>query len=78
MDYAIGRDIRPNDIGKISSTLQEWCDSCETVLNCLEEQIVRANVNKAQILRHKENIDQEVIYCFAQYTFYNLHRTVVV
>lgn len=69
VDYAIGRDIRPNDIGKISATLKEWCNSCETVLNCLEEQIVRANANKAQILRHKENIDQEVILILITFFF---------
>lgn len=60
MDYAIGRDIRPDDIGKISATLLEWCQSCETVLNCVEEQIDRANAKKAVVLRHKEDIDHEV------------------
>lgn len=60
IDYAIGRDIRPDDIGNIAATLKEWCDSCETVLNCIEEQIDRANSNKAVLLRHKDSIDQEI------------------
>lgn len=62
VDYAIGRDIRLDDIGKISNTLLEWCQSCETVLNCVEEQIDRANAKKAVVLRHKEDIEHEV--CF--------------
>jgi len=60
VDYAIGRDIQANDIGKISATLQEWCDSCETVLNCIEKQIERANYEKARRIKHKETIEQEI------------------
>lgn len=64
VDYAIGRDIRPGDIGNISATLKEWCDSCETVLNCIEEQIDRANQTKATRLRHKEEMETEVKHNF--------------
>lgn len=60
VDYAIGRDIQWNDIGNISATLQEWCDSCETVLSCIEKQIERANIEKARRTKHKESIEQEV------------------
>lgn len=60
VDYAIGRDIQWNDIGNISGTLQEWCDSCETVLSCIEKQIERANLEKARRTKHKETIEQEV------------------
>lgn len=60
VDYAIGRDIRAGDVGKISATLKEWCESCETVLHCIEEQIDRANSNKTVVLRHKEDMEKEV------------------
>ncbi|KDR12141.1 COP9 signalosome complex subunit 7a [Zootermopsis nevadensis] len=60
IDYAIGRDIQPGDVGSIVSTLQEWCDSCEAVLSCVETQINRANAEKNRCLKHKEAIDQEV------------------
>lgn len=60
VDYAIGRDIQWNDIGNISATLREWCDSCETVLSCIEKQIERANLEKARRTKHKETIEQEV------------------
>ncbi|KAJ8874686.1 hypothetical protein PR048_025552 [Dryococelus australis] len=60
VDYAIGRDIRVTDIGSIVSTLQEWCDSCEAVLSCVEDQIMRANSYKNRKLKHKEMLEQEV------------------
>lgn len=60
VDYAIGRDIQPEDLGSIISTLQEWCDSCEIVLSCVETQINRANAEKNRKLKHKEGIEQEV------------------
>lgn len=76
VDYAIGRDIRLDDIGKISATLLEWCQSCETVLNCVEEQIDRANAKKAVVLRHKEDIEHEVCFFFLRsmvaYRYLNL------
>lgn len=60
VDHAIGRDIRPGDIGNISATLQEWCDSCEAVLHCIEQQIDSANAEKAGRLKHKDDIEKEV------------------
>jgi len=61
VDYAIGRDIQSADLGSIVSTLQEWCDSCEAVLSCVETQINRANAEKNRRLKHKEAIEQEII-----------------
>lgn len=60
VDYAIGRDIQPDDIKKISSTLQEWSDSCETVLKTIESQIERANAAKLLRLKHTDDLDAEV------------------
>lgn len=60
VDYAIGRDIRPEDISKISSTLQEWCDSCESVLHTIENQIDRANAAKATRTKHTDDLEAEV------------------
>ncbi|KAJ1527723.1 hypothetical protein ONE63_007682 [Megalurothrips usitatus] len=60
LDYAIGRDVQPGDLAKISATLQAWCDACEAVLVCVESQIVKANAEKNKSLKHKESIEQEV------------------
>uniref|UniRef100_A0A6M2DS68 Putative cop9 signalosome complex subunit 7a n=1 Tax=Xenopsylla cheopis TaxID=163159 RepID=A0A6M2DS68_XENCH len=60
VDYAIGRDIRPGDVSLIVSTLQEWCDSCETVLACIETQIHRANSEKTTKIKHKADIEQQI------------------
>lgn len=60
IDYAIGRDIRPENVTQIVGTLQEWCESCETVLKCIEDQINRANAEKVGRIKHKEQVEQEV------------------
>lgn len=60
VDNAIGRDIRPQDVKQIVATLQEWCESCETVLSVIDEQICVANSEKQKRIKHKEKIDQEV------------------
>lgn len=60
VDYAIGRDVRPGDLGQIVSTLKEWSGACETVLKCLELQIERANDKKATQLRNRGEIDAEI------------------
>lgn len=67
MDYAIGRDIRSEDVKKISDTLQEWCDSCESVLQTIENQIDRANSAKAMRTKHTEDLEAEV--CFILFFF---------
>lgn len=65
VDYAIGRDIRADDINVIVNCLQEWCTACEGVLGCVETQIHRANSEKNKSVQRKIDIEQEVC-IFAQ------------
>lgn len=60
VDYAIGRDIQKGNVREIVGTLQEWCDSCETILACLENQIHRANAEKQKRIKHKEANEIEI------------------
>ncbi|XP_077532867.1 COP9 signalosome subunit 7 [Haemaphysalis longicornis] len=61
VDYTIGRDIRPaEDVNTIIKVLQEWCTSCETVLNNIECQIGRANAMKDSHMKQKQHIENEV------------------
>ncbi|KAF6208846.1 hypothetical protein GE061_014587 [Apolygus lucorum] len=60
VDYAIGRDTRDEDLSVIIKTLQEWCDSCEAVLGCVQNEITRANQAKNQAIRHREKIETEM------------------
>lgn len=62
VDYAIGRDIRPDDINVIVNCLQEWCTACEDVLGCVQTQIYRANSEKNKSVQRKSDIDVEVVY----------------
>lgn len=60
VDYTLGRDIKPADIDIIVQVLQEWSDSCETVLNNIENQIIKANTMKDNHLKLKQQIENEV------------------
>ncbi|PIK58227.1 putative COP9 signalosome complex subunit 7b-like [Apostichopus japonicus] len=60
VEYAIGRDIRPEAVSDIINVLQEWCDGCETVLANIEEQITKANKYKEIKVKTKQKIQDEV------------------
>ncbi|XP_015903430.1 COP9 signalosome complex subunit 7b isoform X2 [Parasteatoda tepidariorum] len=60
VDYTLGRDIKPADVDIIINVLHEWSDSCETVLNNIENQIVKANTMKDNHLKLKLQIENEV------------------
>lgn len=74
VDHAIGRDIRPEDISKISSTLQEWCDSCESVLHTIEIQIDRANTAKATRIKHTEDLESEVSVVMSAFDMFSVSK----
>lgn len=61
VDYAIGRDIRAEDINVIVNCLQDWCAACEGVLNCVETQIFRANTEKTKSMQRKADIENEIV-----------------
>lgn len=61
VDYAIGRDIRSEDIDVIVNCLQDWCSACEGVLSCVEAQIHRANSEKNRSIQRKIDIEQEIV-----------------
>ncbi|KAL1497821.1 hypothetical protein ABEB36_008715 [Hypothenemus hampei] len=61
IDYAIGRDIRPEDINVIVNCLQDWSSACEKVLSCVEMQICRANSEKNSSMMRQMDIEQEII-----------------
>ncbi|CAG9858358.1 unnamed protein product [Phyllotreta striolata] len=61
VDYAVGRDIRADDINIIVNCLQDWCSSCEGVLSCVENQIHRANSEKNRCIQRKADIENEVV-----------------
>lgn len=60
VDYAIGRDIGPDDVGAMAAVLQEWCDGCETILTNIESQINKANTTKEGRNKQKSILESEV------------------
>lgn len=60
IDYAIGRDIRPEAINEVSAVLEEWCNGCESVLQVIEAQISKANQYKDHQNNMKQKVETEV------------------
>jgi COP9 signalosome complex subunit 7 len=64
IDYAVARDIQTENIQEIVHILSDWLKSCESCMNCLQEQIETANAEKAKRNKHKEKLEEQVIYFF--------------
>ncbi|XP_046413925.1 COP9 signalosome complex subunit 7b isoform X2 [Neodiprion fabricii] len=61
VDYAgLGRDVRPGDTGAVAEILTAWGEACDTVLNCIEQQVLRANSEKQKATQHQEKLKQEI------------------
>lgn len=60
VEYSIGRDIKPENVSSIVSILQEWCDSCETVLHGIEKQIQRSNSYRDKKKKQKSQFESEL------------------
>jgi COP9 signalosome complex subunit 7 len=60
VDYAIGRDIKPENIGEIISVLQDWCHGCEALLVNIEQQVKRSNEQKNDNNKQIQTIEAEV------------------
>lgn len=60
VDYAIGRDIKSEQIGDIISVLQEWCFGCEALLENIEQQVKTANDQKDTHTKLLQKIELEV------------------
>ena len=48
----IGRDIKQSDFGGIVRVLSNWCDTCDTMLSCIETQ---ADISAVFITRDVPN-----------------------
>lgn len=61
VDYAgLGRDVTPADAHAVAETLAAWGQTCDTVLACIEQQVIRANNEKQKATSHKDKIQQDV------------------
>jgi COP9 signalosome complex subunit 7 len=60
VEFAIGRDVRPEEIGGLAKVLRNWCDGCETVLGSIDQQIRQADQLKRDSLATKQKVQTEV------------------
>lgn len=61
VDFAIGRDIRPEHIQEISSVLGSWCSGCEMLVQNLEEQVLKANMRQERQVQLNKDMEQEIM-----------------
>lgn len=60
VDWTVGRDVGPSDVNIIINTLQQWCNSCESVLSTVQARIVDANHTKQDVLKHRADLETEI------------------
>lgn len=60
VDWTIGRDICPQSLETISTTLSLWCDACGSMLEGIKTQVKMANASLEDSQKKKKDIEQEV------------------
>nr|XP_026691136.1 COP9 signalosome complex subunit 7a-like [Ciona intestinalis] len=60
VEWAMGRDVRTEDMDSIINTLNNWCSSCETILGSIETQTASANAFLSEDAIRRAKIDTEV------------------
>uniref|UniRef100_A0A2P2I0U4 COP9 signalosome complex subunit 7a-like n=1 Tax=Hirondellea gigas TaxID=1518452 RepID=A0A2P2I0U4_9CRUS len=60
VDYAVGRDIKAEDLPHIATTLRAWCDTCNGLLGTLEGLVNSANKEKEASIRRTNGIEAEI------------------
>lgn len=48
---------------EVISTLEDWCSSCDEMINCLEKNAENANKTKENNLENKAAIEKKVKNC---------------
>jgi len=60
IDSTISRDIKEEQLENIISVLTDWCNNCDNVLADIEQQIHRANGFKADHIKNKQELDNQI------------------
>jgi len=60
VDYALGRDVKIEDLPTITSTLETWCDSCSSMLSTVESVVQKANQTKEIYNKDQISLDEKM------------------
>jgi len=60
VECVIGRDIKQSDFGGIVRVLSNWCDTCDTMLSCIETQVEKLNEDKATKTKQKGDLENKI------------------
>eukprot|EP00048_Salpingoeca_helianthica_P017256 m.236306 g.236306 ORF g.236306 m.236306 type:complete len:250 (-) comp20524_c0_seq1:51-800(-) len=58
--FAIGRDVRLDDLRTMRDTLSSWCDNCASVLALLSSEMEKANASKLTAKKHNDMLQAEM------------------
>ncbi|VEL43396.1 unnamed protein product [Protopolystoma xenopodis] len=59
VDSAIGRDVKQEEITHLHTSLTQWCERVDYVLNHLANEIKLAHVQRQEVDTHKEQLTNE-------------------
>ncbi|XP_003392123.1 PREDICTED: COP9 signalosome complex subunit 7b-like, partial [Amphimedon queenslandica] len=60
IDSFIGRDIQLEQLDNMLDKLDQWCSNCASVIQIMEQEMVRANELKSNNNKQKESLEQEI------------------
>lgn len=60
VEHAIGRDLKPEDIGQFIDLLSTWSAQSENLLKTIKEKIQHANIMNETEKKHKEDYEKRV------------------
>ncbi|KAJ3158428.1 hypothetical protein HDU86_002897 [Geranomyces michiganensis] len=60
VEYAMGRDLRPQDEGRLLAVLDAWCQTSETILQSIDDNISQINLMIAAEEQEKEEHQKQV------------------
>lgn len=60
VDSFIGRDLKKEDIGDIVNVLGSWCDTCDSILLNIENQVDKLNSEKKNHVSHKVQLETKI------------------
>jgi len=61
VDFVSGRDIRRMDIGNIVNVLQSWGDNCDAVLDTIEKQVEKVNLEMNKKKAHEKMLEEKIV-----------------
>jgi len=60
VDSALGRDLRPQDMDKMITTLLAWQNQSDVLLKSIEEKMINAQIHRSEVAEQKRNFEKKL------------------